>query len=109
MAAMLVPMLGAAGARLRAFGLLAAIHPAVAVAVGTAAFAVLLMLALLVLAMLVALAVPAVILTLRLMLLVLGMAGVGLRRGRLSDGGSGDREGDRGSDDLHVILHRIRV
>ena len=104
-------MLLAAGAGFLPFRLLAAIHPAVAVAVGAAAFVMLLallVLALLVLAMLLmALAVLAVAFAFGRVLLVALMLLSG--RSGLGGSGSGDQQGDRGGNHLHVILHRIRV
>ncbi|HET9429207.1 MAG TPA: hypothetical protein VFO69_12690 [Allosphingosinicella sp.] len=93
-ARMLGPMLLAAGARFGAFGLFAAVHPAIIVAVGAAAFAVRLVLALLMLALvvltvlLVTLLMLAVCRAVLLVLLVLGMALRLGRRGLRRRGGS---------------------
>lgn len=93
---MLALMLLAASACFRPFGLLAAIHPAIIVAIGTATFRMLLMLTLLMLALVVlaVLLVALLMLTLGPILLVLFMTlmlGRSIRGGRgLGRGGGGD-------------------
>ncbi len=95
---MLALMLLAASACFRPFGLLAAIHPAIIVAIGTATFRMLLVLTLLMLAllMLAVLLVTLLMLTLGAMLLVLFMTlvlGRGSRGwGGLGRGGGGDHQ-----------------
>jgi hypothetical protein len=90
-------MLLAAGAGFASLGLLAAIHPAIIVAVGAAAFAMLP--AFFMLAMILAVLLVAGAMLARLLMLV--MALMLLSRSGLRGGRSGDRQSDSGNYDLH--------
>lgn len=85
--------------------LFATIHPAVAVAVGAAAVAVLLMLTGLVLSVTLMPVMAGLLMPALRMLVVALMLG----RRRLGRGGKSERQGDRGSDDLHALSPEFRL